>query len=112
MVRASADIGRIELGSTLNLTGQLFESLALRLRNQESCEDTREHEDGVNLHDVVKPWGGRRPRRGTTGAERSNENLGNNGTDLASGRGDTVGAAAVAGWEALSWDDEGGCVGA
>ena len=110
MARASANVGRVELRRTLNLTGQLFEGLALRLGNQESREDARKHEDGVNLHDVVEPGRGRRPGGSTTGAKRSNENLGNNGTDLAGGRRNTVGAAAVAGREAFARDDESGRV--
>ena len=109
-MRTTANVGRVELGRTLNLTGQLFEGLALRLGNQESREDTRKHEDGVNLHNVVEPGRGRRPGGSTTGAKRSNENLGNNGTDLARGRRNTVGAAAITGREAFTRDYESGRV--
>lgn len=38
-----------------NLTRELFESLALRFRNEQSGKDTQEHEEGKDLHDVVEP---------------------------------------------------------
>lgn len=39
-------------------------------------------------------------RSSTTGAQRTNEDLGDDGADLAGGGGDTVGGGTVAGWEA------------
>jgi len=51
------------------------------------------------------------PRRstllsGTTSAERTDEDLGDNGADLARGGGNAVGSRSVACREALAWNDE------
>lgn len=48
---------------------------------------------------------------GATGAERSNETLGNDGTDLARSSGNTVRGGSVTGREAFSWHNEGGGAG-
>ena len=82
-----------------DLASKLLESLALGLGDQESGEATEKHEESVDLHDVVEPWGlvlgG-----GAAGAEGTDEDLGDDGADFAGGGGDTVGGGAVAGWEA------------
>lgn len=69
-----------------NLTSELFESLALRFRDEQSGKDTQEHEEGKDLHDVVEPWG----RGGTGGAgfcamssERAKDGLRDDCTNLA-----------------------------
>lgn len=46
------------LGREVVLARQLFEGLALGLWDEESGEDTAEHEECVDLHDVVEPWVG------------------------------------------------------
>lgn len=38
-----------------NFASELLEGLALRLWDEEGCEDTEEHEQGEDLHDVVQP---------------------------------------------------------
>jgi hypothetical protein len=89
----------VVFGSTGDLAGQLLESLALGLGDEESGEDTAQHEQGVDLHDVVEP---RALVCGSCAAdaEGSDENLGDDGANLAGGGGDAVGGRAVAGWEA------------
>jgi len=76
----------VEFWRSGNLTSELFESLALGLWNEERGEDTAQHEEGEDLHDVVDPWG-RIGGSGTTGSEWSNKSLGNDRSDLASGGG-------------------------
>lgn len=49
---------------------------------------------------------------GTLGTERTDEDLGENGANLSGGGGDTVRGGSVASWEAFSWNNEGGGVGA
>jgi len=62
-------------------TGEILESLSLGLWNEETSEDTGEHECGVDLHDMVEPrvstglvWAG---GDGASGSERCNGCLGN-----------------------------------
>ena len=92
-----------------NLASKLLERLALRLWNEKSGEDTQEHEEGEDFEDVVQPWAGD-CLGSTASAERSKSSLGDDGTDLARGSGDTVASRTVAGWETLARNDEGGCV--
>lgn len=91
---------------------QVLKCPALSLGNQEGGEDTREHECGEDLHDMVEP---RRLVRlasaVTAGTQRSNGTLSNDGTDFACSSRDTVGSGSVAGGEALSGNDERGGVG-
>jgi len=47
---------RVVAGRAWNLTGQLFEGLALGLGDEKSREATAQHEEGEDLHDVVEPW--------------------------------------------------------
>ena len=118
---------RIIVLGAWNLTGKLFESLPLGLRNEKRGEDTAQHEEGENLHNVIEP----RVRVGfgrleksqclpaerlkaktyvALCAERSEDCLCNDSTDLARGGGDTVGRRTVTGWETFSRNDEGGGV--
>lgn len=89
----------VVLRSTRNFASKLLESLALSLGDQKGGEATEEHEQSVDLHDVVEP-GGLVGRSGAAGAEGTDEDLGDDGADFAGGGGDTVGGGAVAGWEA------------
>lgn len=101
----------VVLGCSGDLASKLLEGLALGLGDEEGGEDTAEHEESKDLEDVVQPRrsvsGG-----GATDTERTDESLGDDGTDLAGSGGDTVGSRSVASREALSGDDEGGGVGA
>lgn len=73
-----------------NLTCELFESFALRFRDEQSGKDAQQHEEGKDLHDVVEPWGrGRTGGAGfcAAGSERAKDGLRDDGTNLArSGR--------------------------
>ena len=89
----------------------MLERQALGLRDEEGGEDTAEHEEGVDLEDVVEPRGGV-GGGGAADAEGTDEGLGDDGADFARGGGDAVRGGAVAGGEALAGDDEGGRVGA
>jgi len=102
---------RVIVLGTRNLTSEFLEGLSLGLRNEQSGEDTAEHEEGKDLHDVVEPWG--RVGRGwvTLGSERAEHALGDDGTNLAGGGRNTVRGRSVAGGETLARNDEGGRVG-
>jgi len=90
---------------------KVLKSPALRFGNQQSSEDTAEHECTEDLHDVVEPWTW--VSLGSTArAEGSDAALSDDGTDLAKPGGDAVGGGTVASGEALAGDNEGGCVGA
>ena len=97
--RHAARQSGIVLRSARDLAGKLLESFALGLGDQKSGEAAQKHEEGVDLHDVVEP-GRLVGRSGAAGAEGTDEDLGDDGTDLAGGGGDTVGGGAVAGGEA------------
>jgi hypothetical protein len=90
---------RVKLRSTRDLAGKLLESLALGLGDEEGGEAAQQHEEGVYLHDMVEPRalvrGG-----GTTRTERADEDLGDDGADLAGSGGDTVRGRTVTSWEA------------
>lgn len=99
------------LGSSGNLTSKLLEGLALGLGDEERGEDTAKHEESEDLEDVVEP------RRGVglgsaANTERTDDDLGDDGTDLTRGGREAVGGGTVASREALSGNDEGGGVGA
>jgi hypothetical protein len=80
------------LGSTGDFTGKLLESLALGLGDEESGEETEQHEEGKDLHDVgnegetslgvgslgASIWG-------TSVLEGSKDDLGDDGTKLSGG---------------------------
>jgi len=100
----------VVLWGTWNLTSELLESLALGLWDQQGSEDTEQHEEREDLENVVQPWrcvGGGDMSAGT---ERSDGGLGDDGTDLSRGGRETVGGRSVAGWEALSRNNESGGV--
>jgi hypothetical protein len=97
--RHTASESRIILGSTRDLASKLLESLALGLGDEESGEAAQEHEQSVDLHDVVEPWG-LVLRSSSTCAEGTNEHLGDDGANLAGSGGDTVGGGTVASGEA------------
>src|SRR5258708_1972083 len=46
---------RIIISSTRHLTRELLKRLPLRLRDQQRREDTAEHEQREDLHDVIEP---------------------------------------------------------
>jgi hypothetical protein len=90
---------------------QVLKSAALGLRNEQGGEDTREHEGREDLHDMVEPRAGVGLGDISTGSERRDGSLGDDGTDLARTSRDTVRGGPVASGEALSGHDEGGGVG-
>ena len=96
---------------TGNFTGQFLECLALRLGDEIGGKDAEEHEEGVDLHDVVEP-GGSVVGGGATDAQRADEDLGDDGAHFAGGGRDAVRGGSVPGWEAFAGHDEGGGVGA
>lgn len=100
----------VVLWSARDLAGELLESETLGLGDEQSGEATSQHEQGVDFEDVVEPWGGV-GLGGAASTEGSERSLSDDGADLAGGGGDTVAGGAVAGWEAFTRDDEGGCVG-
>lgn len=75
----------------LLIARQLFEGLSLGLGNAQRGEDTEEHEEGVDLHDVVLVWVGTCFGGGALGAELGDTGLSNDGADLAHAGGETVG---------------------
>ena len=92
--------GWVVLGRAGHLASKLLESLALGFRDQQCGENTAQHEEGVDFHDVVEPWVRVGLCRVTAGAKRTNEHLGDDGADLAGSGGDTVGGGTVASREA------------
>lgn len=92
------------------LLSKLLKSLSLGLRNKHRSEDTKQHEQSVDLHDVVEP-----AVLLVSGAavvnEGSEHTLSNNGANLARGSRETMGSGTVAGGEDLTGDDKGGHVG-
>ena len=93
--------GWVVLGRAGHLASKLLESLALGLGNEEGGEDTAQHEEGVDLHDVVEPRVGVGLCRVAASAEGTDEHLGDDGADLASSGGETVGGGTIACGEAL-----------
>lgn len=98
---------RIVILRTWNLTGKLLESLPLGLRYKQCSEDTTQHEECEDLHDVIEP--GRRVRLGRIafGTEWSKDSLGNDSADFARSGRQTVRGGAVASWETFTRYDEG-----
>ena len=98
-----------------NFTSQLLKSLALGLRNEERSEDTAQHKEREDLHDVVEPWGGSGSGRtgfSTSCSERTKDDLCDDGTDFSGSGRDTVGGGTVAGGETFTRHNESGGVGA
>ncbi len=101
---------RIVISRAGHLTGQLLERLALSLGDQQGGENTAEHEEGEDLHDVVEPGRGGAAWGGAAGPKGAEDDLGDDGADFARGGGETVRGGAVTGREAFAGYDEGGGV--
>lgn len=63
------------------VVGEILERLALSLWDEKGREDTKQHEESEDLHDVVEPWVSV-GLGGTAGTERSDGSLGNDRTNL------------------------------
>lgn len=97
-----------------DLAREFLKSPSLGLRDQQGSEDTAQHEESEDLHDVVQPWAGSsasRARLSTTSSERTEHTLSDDSTDLASTSGDTVAGGSVTGRETFTGNDECGRVG-
>jgi len=55
-VRLVPTIGRVVVGRSWDFTSELLKSLTLGFRDEERGEETAEHEQREDLHDVVEPW--------------------------------------------------------
>ena len=73
----------VVVGGAGNLAREFFERLSLGLGDEEGGEDTAQHEEGENLHDMVKPWGCVRTWGSTFCSKGAKDDLGDDGTDLA-----------------------------
>ena len=96
-----------------NLACELLKSLPLGLRDQETGENTAQHEERENLHDVVEPWGGSGTLGvwfGAPGSERTEHALSNDSTNFAGCSRDTVRGGPVTSGEAFAGNDKGGCI--
>jgi len=91
----------------LVLSGELFQRLALGLRDQEGREDTGQHEESEDLENVADESVG-----ATNVTKRGEPDLGDDSTKFAGSGGNTVGGGTVTSGEDLTGDDEGGGVGA
>jgi len=79
------------LTSHVPILGQILKSAALGLRDEESSEDTTEHEGREDLHNMVEPWARVSAILGqTASSQRRDGSLGDDGADLARGGRDTV----------------------
>lgn len=92
--------------SVVVLAAELLERLASSLRNEQCGEATEQHEESVNLQDVVHPI------LAIVRLQSRNGTLTNDGTNLARGGRDTVGGRTVSGWEYFAGNNEGRGVGA
>lgn len=99
-------VGGIGLSDVV-LVGELLEGLALGLGDEESNNETDEHEESKDLEQLGDEGVGT-----TAVLELGESDLGNDGTELSGTGSDTVTGGAVAGGEDLTGDDEGGRVGA
>ena len=100
----------VVIGSSGYLPSQFLKGLTLGLRDEERGEDTAQHEESKDLHDMVEPWGGGGTLGSASGTKGTEHALGDDGADLARGGRQTVRGRAVAGGEALAGYDEGGGV--
>nr|POE48707.1 hypothetical protein CFP56_38803 [Quercus suber] len=115
LVHSAAGETGVVLGGAGDLAGELLEGEAFGLGDEEGGEEAEQHEEREDLQDVVEPGrlvGGGDGGVGAPGAERTDEDLGDDGADLARRGRKTVRGGAVAGGEALAGHDEGGGVGA
>jgi hypothetical protein len=108
----ATDIIWVILGGAGHLASELLKGLSLGFGDEKGGEDAHEHKEREDLHDVVQPRRRGAARWCAPSAERSNESLGEDGTNLARGSGDTVGGRSVTRREAFAGHDECGCVGA
>jgi len=90
----------------LVLVREVFQRPLLRLRNEERREDTGQHEEGKDFHDVLDEL-----VLATNVDKLAKAKLGNNGAELSGGSGDTVCCRAVTRGEGFAGNDEGGRVG-
>lgn len=88
------------------LAAELLKCLASSFRNEQCSEATEQHEESVNLQDVVHPI------LAIVRLQSRNGTLANDGTNLARGGRDTVGGRTVSGWEYFAGNNEGRGVGA
>ena len=113
-VSAMTSHDRVVVGRSRNLASQLLEGFALGLGDEEGGEETAQHKQREDLHDVVDPGRGGGTggsSLGAAGLERAEHTLGDDGADLSAGGGEPVRGGTVAGGEAFTGDDEGGRVG-
>lgn len=92
------------------LATQLFKSLALRLWDEQRCHASQQHDEGVNLQDVVHPGigillGSAFSTEGRDGA------LADDGSDFACCGGDAVGGGSISGGKDFTGDNEGSGIG-
>lgn len=101
----------IIIGCSWYLARQFLESLAFGLWYQGSCEYAAQHEQGKNLHDMVKPRGSIFSGRAAC-AKGPEDGLSNNSADFARSGRETVRGAAVTSGEAFTGHDKSSCIGA
>lgn len=87
------------------LAAELFEGLASSLGDEEGGEAAEQHEESVNLQNMVHPV------LAVVALEGRNGTLADDGTNLAGGSRDTVGGGTVSGGEDFTGDNEGSGVG-
>lgn len=93
--------------------GQLLQSPSLGFRNQEGDQGPAQHEERKDLHEMVQPGATIRAAavlRSALVQQVRGDDLGNNSTNLARTRTQTVTRASVARGIAFTGDDEGGGV--
>lgn len=93
-----------------NLTSQFLERLALRLWDEQRSEAAEEHEQGKDLHHMIEPRRGSGSRGillGSPGPQGAEDDLCDNGADLARGCRETVRRRPVSRGEAFTRDDKG-----
>ena len=105
-------IGHFDGGiAVVILAAELLQSFALGLGDQQGGENSAEHKQSEDLHDVVQPRRVGAVLFSTAVDQGTKHALRNDGTDLAGGGADTVRRGTVASREALARDDEGSSVG-
>lgn len=93
------------------LAAELLQRFALGLGDQQGGENSAEHKQSEDLHDMVQPGRVGAVFFSTTADQGTKHALRNDGADLAGGCADTVRRGTVPSREALSRDDEGSSVG-
>jgi hypothetical protein len=100
-IRSSVDVA----DSIVVFAGKLFKGLASSLGNEEGGEAAEQHEESVDLQDVVQPV------LTIVSLEGGDGTLADDGTNLARGGRDTVRGGTVSGGEDFTRDNESGGVG-